>query len=80
MMKPTRLLAAILVLQVLTLLGQWFSPSYVAGAQAQIPDAGAQRNQMLEEMRGTNGRLDKLIAMLEGGKIQVRTVATDEKK
>ncbi|MGH7177985.1 MAG: hypothetical protein ACREJC_11435 [Tepidisphaeraceae bacterium] len=78
-MKATRLLAIVLALQVLTLLGQWFGPQWTSPASAQVPDAGAQRLQMIEELRAMNGRLDKLMDVLQDGKLQVRVVSPDIK-
>ena len=75
-----RLLAAVVVMQGLTLLGQWVSPTWTAPASAQIPYAGAQRLEMVNELRAMNSKMDRLIAILEGGKLQVRTAEVDEKK
>ena len=78
--KTNKLLAAIIVMQGLTLLGQWVNPTYTAPAQAQIPDAGAQRAQVIDELRGINAKLDKLIDLLDGGKVQVHVSPADDKK
>ena len=78
--KTNRLLVFVLVLQGLTLLGQWLNPSYTQTASAQVPDGGAQRLQMLEEARGTNARLDKILSLLNDGKLQVHVAKDDEKK
>lgn len=75
-----KLLAWVLVLQVLTLAGQWAGSSFgTKQAQAQIPDAGAQRMAMVEELKSTNSKLDRLIALLESGKLQVQAVVPDER-
>lgn len=78
--NTTRLLTAVLVLQVLTLMGQWFSPSYTSPAAAQIPDGGALKIQTVDELKSVNAKLDKLISILESGKLQVRTSSDGEKK
>ena len=78
--STNRLLAAVLVLQGLTILGQWVSPTWTSPASAQIPDAGAQRLQMVEELKAMNAKMDRLIGILEDGKLQVRTASPDEKK
>jgi hypothetical protein len=75
-----RLLGVVVALQVLTILGQWVSPGMTQPAQAQIPDAGAQQNQMINELKGVNTRLDHLVAILETGKLQVRVDSPDAKK
>ena len=78
-MRTNRLLAVVVVLQGLLLAGQWLgSPALVAPAQAQ-PDPNRDRWLMIDEMKSTNAKLDKLIGILEGGNLQVRTVSPDEK-
>jgi hypothetical protein len=80
-MNATRLLVVVVALQTMILAGQWLGgPSYVSPAQAQIPDAGAQRQQMVDELKTTNAKLDKLISILESGKLQVIAVTPEEKK
>ncbi len=77
-MKSSNLLVIILVLQVLILCGQWFGGP--PQAQAQIPDAGAQRNEIIENLKDMNGKLDKLIDVLQSGSVQVKIAAPDDKK
>ena len=90
-MKTDRLLAAVLALQGLTLLGQWTDrPMNAPGSSAaygQIPNAGDQRQRLVdatalqaEELRGVNARLDKLIALLSGGDLQVTVKPADDAK
>lgn len=75
--KTNKLLAAVVILQALTLAGQWFNPSYTSSAIAQVPDGGAQRQQQLEQLRDISNKLDRIAATLEGGKLQVRVVRDD---
>jgi hypothetical protein len=80
-MKNAKLLTAVLVLQGLILAGQWLgSPSLVAPAQAQIPDSGALRMETVKELQSLNGKMDKLIGILESGKLEVRVTGADENK
>ena len=82
-MKTSKWLAVILVLQGMILLGQWTGGrSILPAAQAagDLPDPGARQMQMIEEMKSTNTKLDKIIALLEGGNLQVHTVQPDEAK
>ena len=79
-MQNSKLLVAVLVLQGLLLMGQWTGQGPVTPAHAQIPDAGAQRNHMVEELKGINAKLDKLAQILESGKVQVRLGSSDDKK
>ncbi|MDP9175450.1 MAG: hypothetical protein M3O30_16535 [Planctomycetota bacterium] len=76
-MRTQKLLAAILVLQVVNLLNQWVGAP-ISRAQAQVPDAGAQRLQMIDEIRASNEKLDKMISILDSGKLQVVVAKPDE--
>lgn len=78
-MKSARLLGVVLVLQGLILLGQWTGGPRIATAEAQLPDPGAQRIAMTDELKKTNDKLDKLISLLESGKVQVTAVMPDSK-
>jgi hypothetical protein len=76
-MTTHKLLIAVLVLQVFTLLNQWFG-SPISKAQAQIPDAGAQQLQIIDELKSSNetlkrvdDKLDKLVTIFQSGKLQV---------
>jgi hypothetical protein len=80
-MKSTRLLVIIAVMQGLTLAGQWLGqPSMVSTAQAQVPDAGAQRERMIDEMKNMSSKIDRLVTLLESGNVQVKTVAVDDER
>ena len=80
-MKTTRLLTIVIVLQGLILVGQWLgNPSYIQAAPAQIPDGGSQRNQMIDEIKAVNEKLDKLISLFESGNLQVRVTSPDDNK
>jgi hypothetical protein len=67
-----KLLSAVLVLQVLTLLGLWTGQPGLAGATAAIPDPGAQREAMVEQQKQTNQKLDKLLTLLTSGDVKVK--------
>jgi hypothetical protein len=76
-MKSSNLLVIILVLQVLILCGQWFGG--LPQAQAQIPDAGAQRNEIIDNLKDVNAKLDKLVDILQNGVVQVKVARPDDK-
>lgn len=77
-MFSNRLLGAMLILQCLTLAGQWLgAPAVLPAAQAQIPDAGAQRIQILDELKSLNAKMDKLVGLMSGP-IQVRVTNPEE--
>ena len=78
-MRTNRLLAVVVVLQGLLLAGQWLgNPALVSTAQAQ-PDPNRDRWLMIDEMKSMNAKMDRLIGILEGGNLQVRTAPPDEK-
>lgn len=83
-MNSSRLLAVVAVLQGLILFGQWSqgggTPAHAADAPAAFGDAAGQRVQMIEELKTMNGKMDKLIGLLESGKLQVQVAQPDEKK
>ena len=80
-MKSTKLLVVVAVMQGLILAGQWLGqPSLVSPAQAQLPDAGAQRERMIDEMKNVGGKLDRLVTLLESGNVTVKTVSMDGEK
>lgn len=83
-MATRRLLAAILVLQIVTILNQWFGGP-ISTAHAQIPDAGAQRLEIINELKASNDqlkdvddKLDKLISIFQSGKLQVQLSKPDD--
>jgi hypothetical protein len=78
-MTIARLLCVVIVLQCLILVGVWGGGSILPEAQAQVPDAGAQRIQMIEQLKQVNAKLDKVAAILESGKLQVSVATPDEK-
>ncbi len=75
-----RMLAAIVVLQGLILFSQWGGSGPVTPAHAQVPDAGAQRRDILEELKSLNRKMDQMAELLQSGKIQVKATLPDEKK
>jgi hypothetical protein len=77
-MKTTRLLVAVLVLQVL-ILGSLWTSHQVLPAMAQVPDAGAQQQKQIEELQALNAKFDKVIDLLGSGKVQVRVIRAEEK-
>lgn len=79
-MKTNQLLAAIVLLQALILASVWSGGRvpHESVAQAQLPDPGAQRIAMINELKALNAKMDKLTAFLESGKLQVRPAKVDE--
>ena len=70
--KTQKLLTAIVVLQVLTLLGLWTGLPRTAESQAAIPDPGAQREAQVAEQKKTNEKLDQLMEVLKSGEVKIK--------
>jgi hypothetical protein len=82
-MKTSQLLAVIVVLQGLILIGQWTggpSLNNARAADANVPDPASRQMQMIDELKTLNGKMDKMIGVLEGGDLQVRIANADEAK
>ena len=58
----------LVALQILILMGQWFGNNSPSPARAQIPDAGAQRAQMIEQLKSINDKLDQIIKLFPSPK------------
>lgn len=57
----------------------WLGPEPVIdSAQAQIPDAGAQRKELVEELRRTNQMLGDITQLLKTHTFKVRVEAPDK--
>jgi hypothetical protein len=78
-MRHTKILTAVVIVQSVLLGIAWLGP-IAQPALGQIPDSGAQRSQMLQEMQATNAKLDKIIESLDGGNLQVRIAKSDDKQ
>jgi hypothetical protein len=79
-MSNSRLLGVVIILQGLILAGQWLGGSVgiETPAQAQIADPARDRQQLLDEAKQTNAKLDKLIELLRSGEIQVKVAQPDQ--
>jgi len=74
-------LFVMIVLQGLILAGQWLgAPTVVTPATAQDFNPGRDRIQMIEEIKSTNAKLDRMIQILESGELQVKTSSSDDNK
>jgi hypothetical protein len=83
-MKVNKLLSLILVLQVITILNQWFGGP-ISHVQAQIPDSGAQLNDVIDQLKSSNetqkgidDKLDKMLSLFQSGKLQVDVTKPDD--
>jgi hypothetical protein len=72
-------LGIIVALQVLILLSIWGAGPSVSIVRADgIPDAGAQQDQLIQQQKATNDKLDKLIALLASGDLKVKVTKVDD--
>jgi hypothetical protein len=66
-------------LQALILVTLWGAGPSARVARADgIPDAGAQRDEMIQQQKATNEKLDKLLAFLAGGDLKVTVNKSEE--
>lgn len=81
-MKSSKILAIIVVLQALILLGQWSGQPALRSAQADttLPNPGERQIAILDELKTLNGKVDRLIGILQGGDLQVKVAKDDQKK
>jgi len=80
-MKTTQLLTVVVILQGLILAGQWLgAPALTTPAHAQIPDPGAQTQQVIKELQALNAKMDRMVGIFESGKLEVRVAGADENK
>ncbi|MBI4716256.1 MAG: hypothetical protein HY763_00465 [Planctomycetes bacterium] len=76
--RPTWPRAALALLVAATCLRVWLGPiALVEEAQAQIPDSGLQRKQLLEETRRTNELLLEIKQLLATQTLNVRIRSAD---
>ncbi len=73
-------LGAVVVLQAVILLTLWGGQSLPVARAEGIPDAGAQQQEIINQIKTTNDKLDKLIKLLSGGDLQVKVVQPDDAK
>jgi len=83
-MKSQKVLAVILALQVMLVLQFWLG-SPISPAPAQIPDAGAQQLEVINELKtnnellkGIDDKLDKMSTIFQSGKLQVELSKPDD--
>ena len=81
--NTSKLLTVVVVLQGLTLLGQWTGQASFtreARAELNLPDPGARQLAMLEELRSLNAKMDKMVGVLQSGDLQVKVAKAEEQK
>src|SRR3954464_3813490 len=81
--RVARLRGVVVALQALTLAGQWLGndgPRMLPAADAQLANPGADRQALIDGIKDTNAKLDRIAGILESGQLQVRVVNPDEQK
>ena len=79
-MKTSKLLGIVIVLQVLLLIGQWVAPTAsTARADIPLPNPSERQLAMLDELRTLNGKMDRLISVLQSGNLEVKVAKSDKK-
>jgi hypothetical protein len=79
-MKTEKMLAVVIVLQVLILISQWTGQPSATPAHAQITNPSERQLAILEESKNTNAKLEKLISFLQSGDLHVKMSKDDDKK
>lgn len=79
-MSNSRILGVIVVLQALVLMTLWLGGPALPQAQAQVPDPGSQRLQMIDQLKQLNEKMDKMVGILSSGNLQVKVASDDEQK
>ena len=79
-MKTTRLLIVIVILQALTLVSLWKGDAIATTARAAVPEPGADRREMVNELKSLNEKMGSMLELMKSGKMEVQVVNPDEKK
>lgn len=67
------IIAVLLTMQVYALLVGPGGPEVAPSAQAQgIPDAGAQRKEMIDQLKQLNAKTDQLLSLFKSGQARVK--------
>ena len=80
-MKATKILCVIAVLQALMLVSIWKGDVFTSRASAgSVPEPGADRKEMIAELKMANEKLAGIEKILDSGKLQVEVIADEKKK
>jgi hypothetical protein len=76
-MNSTKWLTTVVAIQAAMIIGLWFGPR-AQPAQADIPDAAGQLVQLNQSATASNEKLDKIVSLLQEGKLEVHVVKSDD--
>jgi hypothetical protein len=81
-MKSSKLLGIVIVLQCLILLGQWTGQPTARNAKAdvQLPNPSERQLAMVEQLRTLNDKMDRLVGVLTSGDVKVEVTKVDRTK
>ncbi len=80
-MKTSKLLGIVIALQVLLLIGQWVAPTTgVARADVPLSNPSERQLAMVDELKTLNGKMDRLISLLQSGSVEVKVAKNDKDK
>jgi len=77
-MKINKAMSIVMVVQAMVIIGLWYGPS-AQPARAEIPDTGAQQAQVIQLLTDNNAKLDKIIELMQSGKLQFQVAKPDDK-
>ena len=81
-MKSSKILGFVLVMQVVIVIGQWAGQPAARSAKADvnIPNPGERQLAMLDELRTLNGKMDRLLSVVQSGDMKVEVTKVDRSK
>jgi cell division protein FtsB len=77
-MRKEHMLLVVIAVQAAAIVGLMFGEARQA-AVAQIPDQGAQLQKVIDETKQVNAKLDRIVTILESGKLQVKVAEPEAK-
>lgn len=81
-MKSSKVLGFVLVMQVVIVIGQWAGQPAARSAKADvnIPNPGERQLAILDELRTLNGKMDRLLSVVQSGDMKVEVTKVDRSK
>ncbi len=77
-MRKEHMLLVVIAVQAAAIVGLMFGEARQS-AVAQIPDQGAQLQKLIDETKQVNTKLDRIVTILESGKLQVKVAEPEAK-
>ena len=77
-MRKEHMLLVVIAVQAALIAGMMFGEARQS-AVAQIPDQGAQLQKVIDETKQVNAKLDRIVTILESGKLQVKVAEPEAK-